>query len=110
LRSIPNKLAGVRAVGLVFVTLRALPYIHKPTIRGPYFRPAHRAVVVFLMRDLFLLSWLGRMPVERPYVLLGQLATRAFFLSIATLCIVAWRENYIGEINAKAILFIFFLH
>jgi hypothetical protein len=39
------------------------------------------------------------MPVERPYVVIGQIATAAFFLSIGTLCVVRWRENYIGEIN-----------
>lgn len=108
LRSIPNKQAGVRAVGLVFVTLRRLPYIHKPSVRGPYFRPLHRAVVVFLIGDLFLLSWQGRMPVERPYVVIGQIATAAFFLSIGTLCVVRWRENYIGEINQSSLFFLNF--
>jgi ubiquinol-cytochrome c reductase cytochrome b subunit len=44
LRSIPNKLAGVRAIGLVFVSLGALPYLHKPSARGPIFRSLHQAL------------------------------------------------------------------
>jgi quinol-cytochrome oxidoreductase complex cytochrome b subunit len=42
LRSIPNKLAGVRAIGLVFLALALLPYLHKPSCRGPSFRRVHQ--------------------------------------------------------------------
>lgn len=97
LRSIPNKLAGVRAIGLVFLSLALLPYMHKPTVRGPNFQQVHKKVVVVLIADCFLLSFLGGMPVEPPYVLLGQLRTRLFFICIALLCIAAWADNYLAN-------------
>jgi ubiquinol-cytochrome c reductase cytochrome b subunit len=40
LRSIPNKLGGVAAIGVVFVSLLALPFIHTSQIRSPSFRPS----------------------------------------------------------------------
>jgi quinol-cytochrome oxidoreductase complex cytochrome b subunit len=94
LRAIPNKLAGVRAIGLVFLSLALLPYMHKPAVRGPNFQQVHKKVVIVLIADCFLLTFLGSMPVEPPYVLLGQMRTRLFFLCIALLCIAAWADSY----------------
>ena len=42
LRSIPNKLAGVAAIGLVFVSLLLLPFINTSSIRSSNFRPLHK--------------------------------------------------------------------
>jgi hypothetical protein len=41
------------------------------------------------------------MPVEPPYVLLGQMRTRLFFLCIALLCIAAWADSYLANYSAK---------
>nr|AVX48184.1 cytochrome b [Hariotina reticulata] len=79
LRSIPNKLAGVRAILLVFLTLAALPSMHKPSFRGPQFRSVHQFIVGALIRDCCLLTWLGSQPVEAPYGILGQTATGPVF-------------------------------
>lgn len=95
LRSIPNKLAGVVVVGQVFAALSLLPYMHKPGVRGPAFRLIHQKIVIVLIADCFQLTWQGSMPVEPPFVLLGQQATGLFFLSIAGLCIRRYMENHI---------------
>jgi ubiquinol-cytochrome c reductase cytochrome b subunit len=42
LRSISNKLGGVAAVGLVFVSLFALPFINTSYVRSSSFRPIHQ--------------------------------------------------------------------
>ena len=94
LRSIPNKLAGVRAIGLVFAAQAALPYLHKPAARGPVFRSLHKGIAWALIGDFMLLTYQGSMPVEAPYVQLGQQATVLFFLLQAQLCVAAWADSY----------------
>jgi ubiquinol-cytochrome c reductase cytochrome b subunit len=54
--------------------------MHKPNFRGPQFRSVHQFIVVALIRDCCLLTWLGSQPVEAPYVVLGQTATIMFFV------------------------------
>lgn len=116
-RSIPNKLAGVVVVGLVFAALALLPYMHKPNVRGPVFRLIHQKIVSVLIGDCFQLTWLGSMPVEPPFVLLGQQATRLFFLSIAGLCVSRYVEEHIRlfiekkkKVKAISLYFLSTLH
>ena len=80
LRSIPNKLGGVAAIGLVFVSLLLLPFINSSMIRSSNFRPIHRKLFWLLVADCFILGWIGCQPVETPYVMIGQLASVYFFL------------------------------
>ena len=80
LRSIPNKLGGVLAIGLVFVSLLVLPFIHTSPIRSSSFRPLHRKLFWLLVADCLLLGWIGCQPVEDPYVLIGQIASVYFFI------------------------------
>lgn len=80
LRSIPNKLAGVAAIALVFISLFALPYIQKPEVRSAKFRILHEWFFWIFAADVALLTWIGQKPVEQPYILMGQLATVWFFL------------------------------
>jgi len=79
LRSIPNKLGGVAAIGAVFACLFALPFINTSPIRSSAFRPLYRVFYWFLVADFLLLGWIGMQPVEDPYVLVGQLASAFFF-------------------------------
>jgi len=79
LRSIPNKLGGVAAIGLVFACLLALPFLNTSPIRSSSFRPLHRKFYWILVADCFLLGWIGCMPVEDPYVTIGQIASVVFF-------------------------------
>nr|YP_009054585.1 cytochrome b [Bracteacoccus aerius]AIK29073.1 cytochrome b [Bracteacoccus aerius] len=99
LRSIPNKLAGVVAILLVFVALAALPYAHKPNYRGPRFRSVHKALAWALIADFLLLTYLGHQPVEAPYVALGQLATVGFFGLLAAMCVAARTEVWLAGIR-----------
>lgn len=99
LRSIPNKLAGVAAIGLVFVAQAAQPYQHTPTCRGPSFRRLHEVQVWALVGDFMLLTYQGHQPVEDPYVLLGQQATVAFFGLLLAQCVAAWADGYLAKFH-----------
>nr|QYC94352.1 apocytochrome b [Oedogonium sp. 244] len=80
LRSIPNKLAGVAAIGLVFISLFLLPFLHMAPSRSAAFRPIHDFFFWTFIADCFLLTWIGQEPVQQPYILIGQLATVWFFM------------------------------
>ncbi|CAL6448566.1 unnamed protein product [Bathycoccus prasinos] len=79
LRSIPNKLAGVLAIGLVFVSLLLLPFLNTSPLRSATFRPLYKKLFWLFVADALLLGWIGCQPVEDPYVLIGQLASVYFF-------------------------------
>lgn len=79
LRSIPDKLGGVVAMGGAIVILLFLPFINTSVVRSSAFRPIHRQLFWFLFADFLLLGWIGQAPVEKPYVQIGQLATAFYF-------------------------------
>nr|UQM88486.1 cytochrome b [Sphagnum subsecundum] len=83
LRSISNKSGGVAAIGLVFVSLFALPFINTSYVRSSSFRPIHQKLFWLLLADCLLLGWIGCQPVEAPYVTIGQIASVGFFFYFA---------------------------
>lgn len=100
LRSIPNKLAGVGAIALVFISLFALPFLNTSPIRSSNFKPLQRTFYWLLLADCFLLSWIGQQPVEDPYIIIGQLASVFFFFYFLVVIPVSGKlENYL--INYK---------
>ncbi len=80
LRSIPDKLGGVAAMGGAIVILLLVPFINTSEIRSPEFRPIYSVVFWILVADFCILGWIGQKPVEDPYVLVGALATIFYFL------------------------------
>ena len=80
LRSIPNKLGGVAAIALVFISLLALPFLNTSPIRSSNFRPIYKKLFWLLVADCLLLGWIGQEPVEDPYIIIGQLASVFFFI------------------------------
>lgn len=80
LRSIPNKLGGVAAIGLVFIALLALPFINSAETRSAAFRPIYKKFFWLLVADCAVLVWIGQEPVEDPYIFIGQCASVFFFV------------------------------
>jgi len=79
LRSIPDKLGGVAAMGGAIVILLFIPFINTSSVRSATFRPIYRQLFWFLFADFLLLGWIGQEVVEDPYILIGQLGTAFYF-------------------------------
>jgi len=80
LRSIPDKLAGVLALGFAIFSLIILPFIHKPEVRSMRFRPLSKAAFWFFLLVCIALGWLGAKPIENPYLIFGQSCSLLYFL------------------------------
>lgn len=79
LRSIPHKLGGVIAMLLSILILSFLPWLHSTEIRSSRFRPIYKFFYWTLISCCLLLGWIGGMPVEEPYILIGQLLSVYYF-------------------------------
>jgi quinol-cytochrome oxidoreductase complex cytochrome b subunit len=80
LRSIPYKLGGVLMMILAIVILAFLPWIHSTEIRSSRFRPLYRILYWTIILCCLILGWVGGMPVEEPYILIGQIASLYYFI------------------------------
>jgi len=85
LRSIPDKLGGVVAMGGALVILFAIPFINTSEIRSSQFRPIFQKCYWLLVVDFLILGWIGQKPVETPFVEVGQVATLFYFVFFAVL-------------------------
>nr|YP_009515529.1 apocytochrome b [Montagnia macrospora]AVK39476.1 apocytochrome b [Montagnia macrospora] len=97
LRSIPHKLGGVIAMLASILILATLPWIHSTEIRSSRFRPLYKFFYGILLSCCFLLGWIGGMPVEDPYVLIGQILSIFYFCNFCTRCLLRIRNKHLVQ-------------
>jgi len=79
LRAVPDKLGGVlmmfASIGVLFI----LPWLDSSKVRSMTFRPIAKWFFALFVVDCLILGYVGGMPAEEPYVMIGQLATTFYF-------------------------------
>nr|WNH18044.1 cytochrome b [Chaetodon reticulatus] len=94
LRSIPNKLGGVLALLASILVLLVVPMLHTSKQRGLTFRPFTQLLFWLLIANVIILTWIGGMPVEEPYIIIGQVASLFYFcLFLVAMPVSGWVEN-----------------
>nr|WEL32832.1 cytochrome b [Ptygomastax nihilsulcus] len=79
LRSIPNKLGGVIALIMSISILMIMPFYNISKFRGMSFYPINQIMFWTMVIMVILLTWIGKRPVEEPYITIGQLLTMLYF-------------------------------
>ena len=90
LRRIPNKLGGVLGLLISILLLFIFPLL-KPFFRGAAVRsPLYRILFWKLVSFFFLLTWLGIIPAEPPFVFVAGVVTIAYFCRLLGLQLLVW--------------------
>lgn len=79
LRSIPNKIGGVVAMGGSLLVLFLIPFTNTSEIRSTTFRPIFKVAYWLLVVSFLILGWIGQMAVDYPFTEVGIIAMIYYF-------------------------------
>jgi len=94
LRSVPDKLLGVIAMGAAIAILLVLPWLDRSKVRSAAFRPYYKMFFWIFAADCILLGYCGAMPAEGIWLVLARLGTAYYFLHFIVLMpVLGWFER-----------------
>jgi quinol-cytochrome oxidoreductase complex cytochrome b subunit len=80
LRSVPNMVGGVVAMGLSVMMFAFLPFLDRSRIPGgAHYRPVFRVQFYLFLLDMLVLGYVGYIPPTRLSIVIGQVATLCYF-------------------------------
>lgn len=79
LKSIPSKLGGIIALVMAILILAITPFARTSKIRSNRFKPLSRKIFWLFIGNFFLLTYLGGLRAEDPYVIVTQVSTFFYF-------------------------------
>jgi len=80
LRSVPDKLGGVILMFSAIAVLFVLPWLDTSPVRSARFRPIYKQLIWLFVASFLILGYVGKMPPEGIYVVIGRVATAYYFL------------------------------
>ena len=93
LRAIPDKLGGVVAMFSAILVLFFLPWIDSSKVRSATFRPIFKQIFWIFLADCLVLGYVGAHPPEGSMILIGRIATAAYFLFFPLLWVIGKIEK-----------------
>jgi hypothetical protein len=80
LRSVPNMVGGVLAMGLSVMIFAFMPFLDRSRIPGgAHFRPIYKLQFFLFIADMFVLGYVGYVPPTSQTIMIGQIATLCYF-------------------------------
>jgi quinol-cytochrome oxidoreductase complex cytochrome b subunit len=80
LRSVPNMVGGVVAMGLSVMMFAFMPFLDRSNIPGgARYRPVFRVQFYLFLLDMLILGYIGYIPPTSQSILIGQVATLCYF-------------------------------
>ena len=82
--------------------LLVLPVTDLSVIRGSQFRPLMKIALWFFFVNFFILTWIGAMHPETPYLEIGQISTAFYFgWFLIIVPVIGIVENTLFDISTK---------
>lgn len=80
LRSVPNMVGGVLAMGLSVMIFAFMPFLDRSRIPGgAHYRPIFKLQFYLFMLDMLVLGYVGYVPPTPQTIVIGQIATLCYF-------------------------------
>jgi len=79
LRSFPDKLTGVIAMGASLAILLVLPFLDRSKVRSARYRPMFRQMVIMFFISVVVLGYCGHSAPTETLTLVGRIATAVYF-------------------------------
>jgi len=94
LRSVPNLVGGVVAMGLSVMVFSFMPYLDRSRIPGgARYRPWYRVMFYLFVADMLVLGYVGYNPPTDQTIMMGEIATIFYFVQFALLPFVSRKEE-----------------